>query len=180
MVDIETDLIDKCKKGDLNSFEVLINTYSSIVYNILFRILGNEEDAKDVSQEVFIKVYKKLSTFKGQSKFSTWLYRITVNSAKDFIKKRKDVVMVDNYEAIEREFTPTNDYHKKDDSMMINQGLRRLKDELREIIVLKDIQGFSYEEISGILDINIGTVKSRLNRARLKLREHLLDLADSY
>lgn len=179
MVDIDNNVIVKCKKRDLKSFEILINTYSRTVYNILYRMLGNEEDAKDISQEVFMKIYDKIHTFNMQSKFSTWLYRITVNCGKDFLKKRKDIT-VDNYKAIENQASIKNDYNDKDNKIVLEEGLRLLKDDLREIIILKDIQGFSYEEISDILNVKMGTVKSRLNRARLSLRSSLIDLGNSY
>ena len=184
MVDMENDLIAKCKKGDLNSLETLISNYSNKVYNILLRILGNEEDAKDVSQEVFIKVYKKITTFNGQSQFSTWLYRVAVNSARDLIKKRKvnmkhEDKNVDETKIARLDSDPSLIYESKEKSYMVLKGINLLNNEQREIIVLRDIQGFSYDEISVILGISIGTVKSRLNRSRLRLRDILMPKVDA-
>lgn len=181
MDDLEVKLLDKCMRGDLNSFEILIQTYSKQVYNILYRILGNEEDAKDVSQEVFIKVYKKLHTFHGKSEFFTWLYQITINSAKDFIKRKKVLLSVDDLSDAGHELSdkkggnPEESFMEVETKDAILKALLELKDEQRVIIVLRDIQGLSYEEISKVLEIGIGTVKSRINRSRMKLRQILTE-----
>lgn len=175
------DLMVKCKQGDLNSFEILIKSYSKQVYNILLRILGNQEDAKDVSQEVFIKVYRKINTFQGESEFFTWLYRITLNAAKDFTKKKKVHLSVNELNDSGHELpqdkgsNPEAVFVKVERKDAILKALMEIKEDQREIIVLRDIQGLSYEEISNILGIELGTVKSRINRARTRLREILIE-----
>ncbi|MPW24584.1 sigma-70 family RNA polymerase sigma factor [Alkalibaculum sp. M08DMB] len=178
---IELELLAKCIQGDLDAFGVLINKYSIQVYNTLHRILGNEEDAQDVSQEVFIKIYKNMHTFKGKSEFSTWLYRITINCAKDFNKKKKIDLLIDDTKDIEQEFSyekssnPEAAIEEVEKRELVLKELMKLKKNQRMIIVLRDIQGLSYEEISKVLSISIGTVKSRINRARIQLRQALLE-----
>lgn len=181
MDNFESQLISKCKNGDIQSFEILIDSYSKQVFNILYRMLGNEEDAKDVSQEVFIKVYKKIGSFHGKSKFSTWLYRITVNSGKDHIKRKKVDLPIDEFQNTKLESEPRKGsnpeaaFDETERSEIILKALMKLNEEHRVLILLRDIQGFSYEDIGKILKINIGTVKSRLNRGRIRLKDLLKD-----
>ena len=178
---LEQELISKSKKGDFLAFEILINKYSKQVFNILLRLLGNREDAEDVSQEVFVKVYKKLHTYKGNSQFYTWLFRIAINAGKDHLKKKKweyplETLGEDRFSfpqghSVGPEATVIN----KEKKELILRALMELKLEQRAIIILRDIQGFSYEEISGILGISIGTVKSRISRTRKTLKEKLIN-----
>ncbi|MFZ7120897.1 MAG: RNA polymerase sigma factor [Eubacteriaceae bacterium] len=182
---MDSNLIKKCKNGDISSFEILVNEYSRKVYNIVFRIIGNEEDTKDISQEVFIKIYKKIKTFKEQSELSTWIYRIAVNCAKDHLKKRKENIFVHDFNQsqnnmLSNEDIPEDNVESKENTEILINALDRLKQEQREIIVLKDIQDFTYEEISKILKISLGTVKSRLSRSRVRLRSILLEMDDCF
>lgn len=172
----EALILGACKNGDLKAFEVLIRTYEKKIYNLCYYTLKNKEDALDASQEVCIKIYKSIVKFKGDSKLSTWIYRVTYNTCLDYIKKRREDLCYE--EAIlTRE--------KSDggiEGILENRELRhdirlcilKLADEFRTIILLRDINGLSYQEIADILNLQVGTVKSRLSRAREALRSELI------
>ena len=180
---MESMLIEKSIQGDVASFEKLIVKYNRYVYNIAYRMMGNEEDAKDMSQETLIKAFKAISKFKMESSFSTWLYRITINVCKDEIRRRKETVL--SYDAeiadegtlkdiISDERTnPLLVYEKTELKSSIESALNKLSDDNKSVVVLKDILGYSYEEIGQILEIPIGTVRSRLNRSRSALKSIL-------
>ena len=180
---MESSLIEKSIQGDVASFEKLVVKYNRYVYNIAFRMMGNEEDAKDMSQETLIKAFKAISKFKMESSFSTWLYRITINVCKDEIRRRKETVL--SYDAeiadegtlkdiISDERTnPLLVYEKTELKSSIESALNKLSDDNKSVVVLKDILGYSYEEIGQILEIPIGTVRSRLNRSRSALKSIL-------
>lgn len=181
MNDIEDILIKKSKKGDIDAFEELIGNYQKKSYNIALKMLKNPEDAMDVSQEALIKVYKSIKKFENKSSFSTWMYRIVVNTCLDFIKKdKKNLLYLDKpieteegnikMEVIDDYNTPENLLEKKLTKKLVKDSINMLKDEYKSIIILRDMEGFSYEEISKILEIPIGTVKSRIKRARDNLK----------
>lgn len=169
MVEISRELIIKASEGDMNSFEEIYRLSSGFVYNVAFRIANNAKDAEEITQDVFIKIYKNLKSFGFRSSFKTWIYRITANAAINF-KKR-----------LLKEEDKRVDYEPRLNPEMVNKGkdyaseslvrflLSRLGPEHRACIVLREIEGFSYEEISNTLGININTVRSRLKRARKKL-----------
>jgi RNA polymerase sigma-70 factor (ECF subfamily) len=183
--DLEKLLIKKSQSGDVESFELLISSYDKRAYNIAYRVMGNEEDAKDMAQEAMLRVFRSLKDFKGQSSFSTWLYRIVTNVCLDELRRRKNdkyvsldsTIQTDSGEmhmelCSDRE-TPESVYEQVEQREVIKNAIRELNEEYRSVIVLRDIQGFSYEEISNILDCSLGTVKSRINRARTMLRDKL-------
>lgn len=180
----ETLLINKSKKGDIEAFEELIKEYKKVAYNIALRILKNKEDAEDISQESMIKIFKSIDKFNMESSFKTWLYRIVVNTCLDFKRKAKEnTISVDQpVQAGYDEFyidlkdeTPSTEeiIEKKQMKEMVMEAIYKLDDDFKTIIILRDINGFSYEEISEILSCNIGTVKSRISRGRHKLKEIL-------
>jgi RNA polymerase sigma-70 factor (ECF subfamily) len=180
----ETLLINKSKKGDIEAFEELIKEYKKVAYNIALRILKNKEDAEDISQESMIKIFKSIDKFNMESSFKTWLYRIVVNTCLDFKRKTKEnTISVDQpVQAGYDEFyidlkdeTPSTEeiIEKKQMKEMVMEAIYKLDDDFKTIIILRDINGFSYEEISEILSCNIGTVKSRISRGRHKLKEIL-------
>ena len=147
-------------------------------------MIKNQNDVEDLAQEVFIKVYKNLSKFKGDSSLYTWIYKITVNLCLDEVKKRKNIIYLDEKLEVEdgeleREL-PSSDktqvelYEEKELKEKLHKCIGKLPEKQRVMIVLRDIKGFSYEEISEITSVKLGTVKSQINRARLKLKE-LLD-----
>lgn len=182
MSNSEKELIRKAKNGDVYSFEKLIKDYQINVYNLAFRILGNKEDAYDVSQEAFIKVYKSIKNFKEESSFSTWLYRLVSNTCLDYLKKNKKVKTLNttissndnqniDLQIKDNSRTPDEVLETKEEIDMLISALNELSEQHRVVIVLRDIQGFSYSEISKVIKCSEGTVKSRLNRARWKLKD---------
>lgn len=177
----ELQLIKGAKNGEQYCFEQLILTYEKQVYNIAFQYLKNQESAKDVSQEIFIKVYKSINKFNEKSKFSTWLYRITVNTCLDHIRKNKHIVTEVSYQIDENRdinsdnLNPEAEILNKEKKEILYNSINQLKKEYKTFIILRDIQGFSYKEISNITQTSIGTVKSSLSRAREKLKTMLND-----
>lgn len=185
MSDNPNFLIDLAKKGDIIAFEKLIEDHQKKVYNIALRFMGNSEDASEIAQEAFIRVYRSLKNFKGKSSFSTWLYRIVVNICMDEMRKRKkqNIVYIDEIVQTEKgeyrheiesmENSPQQQVEINETRNEIYNAIKSLSDEHKAVIILKDIQGFSYEEIAAIMKCPEGTVKSRLNRARNILRNIL-------
>lgn len=172
----EKEFIAKCIEGNEKSFEQLISTYESKIYNMCCYMLKNKEDAMDAAQEVCIKIYKYIQKFKGDSKISTWIYRITYNTCVDFIKKRRNDVSYDEVIDLDshRESKVENIIESREMKLEIKRCIMKLSEDFKSIIVLRDIEGLTYVEISEILNIEVGTVKSRLNRAREALRNELI------
>lgn len=185
MSDLEKLLVKKSQSGDVESFELLISSYDKRAYNIAYRIMRNEEDAKDMAQEALFRVFRSIKDFKGQSAFSTWLYRIVTNICLDELRRRKNekYVPIDStiqtdsgelhMELCSDKETPERAFERDEQRELIKNAIDGLSEEYRSVIVLRDIQGFSYDEISVILDCSLGTVKSRINRARTILRDRL-------
>lgn len=182
----EKELIAAAKAGDERSFELLITQCKTKAYNIALRYLRNEEDAMDALQESFIKIYRHLDSFKEGSKFETWVYRIVVNTCNDMLRKNSGALAesIVRSDEEEEEYTlelpdpepgPQEVLLRREQAEQILAAMERLKPEQKEAIILRDIQGFSYEEISGMVNCSIGTVKSRINRARSRLRDILLE-----
>ena len=182
----EEDLIEKAKAGDVKSFEILIANYKKRAFNIAYRMLGNLEDANDVTQESFLKIYRSIDKFKGKSSFSTWLYSIVSNTCIDFIRRnrKKTTISIDtNYdedgyeiEIADEKNTTESLFEKKEIIRSIHDAINRLNHDQKIVIILRDIQGFSYFEISKILNISEGTVKSRISRGRKNLKNILEEM----
>ncbi len=177
MKDKEYKLIKKCSKGDLNAFEELIKKHEKKAFNIALKMLKNRDDAMDISQEAFIKVYKSIGSFNFKSSFSTWLYRVVVNTCLDFIKKEKKIVYsIDNpiqtkdgeihREIEDNKNIPEDIFEKKLNKQLVHNSIQKLNDIHKTAIILRDIEGFTYKEISEITDCSLGTVKSRIKRGR--------------
>lgn len=186
MSDNEALLLRKIKDGDVASFELLIKDYQVYAYNIAYRMMGNEEDAKDAAQEALIKVYKSIHKFKETSSFSTWLYRIVMNTCKDELKKRKEKVLSLDKEMetddgkMSREIgdeslNPSKIVERNEVSHVVQEAINTLPDANKMVIVLRDIQGLSYEEISQVIKEPVGTVKSRISRGRNQLKKILIE-----
>jgi len=179
----EKDLVRRAKRGDISAFEDLISGYEKKVYNTAYRFFNNAEDAMDVSQEIFIKVFTSLRRFREDSSFSTWLYRIAVNTCIDFLRKKREdvlpikeeIVMDDKIELGFHTELPEEFVEKQEAKQAIMKAISTLPEEQRICIILRDVQGFSYTEISDILSCSLGTVKSRLFRGRRALKENLKD-----
>ncbi len=186
MFENEKYLLEKSKEGDIEAFEYLVTKYQKKVFNIALRLLGNYDDASELTQEAFIKIYKSIKNFKEESLLSTWIYRIATNVCLDELRKRKKRWVLSLDEEIQSEDggihrqveddSPTPDVIAEinDTKNTINKAIRKLQEEHRIVLILRDLQGFSYEEIAKIINRPEGTVKSRINRARSELRELLL------
>lgn len=188
-MDSRTDemIIKAVVNGEVELFSLLIERYQDRVYSTTYRMLGNREDALDISQEVFLKVYKKLSSFNYNSAFSTWLFKITANKCRDLLRHRKTKInknkvsleqSQENGFQFEDDDNPEKSYLKKEAEKNIIQLINNLKTEFKEVIVLRDIEDFSYREISEILSIPPGTVKSRISRARKYLKDNIIKLRE--
>ena len=180
----EKALVQQAKAGDRNAFAALVSAYEGKIYNLALRYLGNREDAMDASQEVFLRVFRFLPGFQEESGFSTWIYRIGVNVCKDMLvkrNKRNELSLElpddeDDYRTVEvadERYDPQAIVEQSDLRESLASAIAELPQQQREMIVLRDIQGLSYEEIGQVLCLESGTVKSRLSRAREKLRNFL-------
>lgn len=172
-----TELIKKAQSGDLRAFEQLVEQHYTRIYNIALGIMGNPHDAEDAAQNVLIKIHRAIGDFKLQSKFSTWVYRITTNVCMDEMRKRKRNQSVSSDDLAEDAFgTDDAESHalRREDVESLRNAIAALKDEHRKVIVLRDINGFSYEEIAQLTGSSVGTVKSRINRARTALKDILV------
>jgi RNA polymerase sigma-70 factor (ECF subfamily) len=184
----EKQLVEKSQAGDIQAFEELVRQYQNKIYALAYRYMGNQEDAYDISQEVFLKAYRSLHSFDGASGFGTWLYRVATNVCLDELRRRKNkIVPLSLDEAVatrdgdeeEREIAdkaPPPDilYEKEEFSLYIQKLLEEMKPDQKNVIILRDIMDLSYEEITEVLNCSMGTVKSRLSRARNILKEKLL------
>ncbi len=175
-------LIKESLNGRSAAFGVLVRRHQDRLYNTVFRLLGNAEDAQDVIQESFISAYQSLNSFKGDSLFFTWLYRIAMNAAISLKRKKKSAVSLDSGSKLDLVIDPLDQsvdnqpgdaLQRQEDEARLQEALDRLSTEHRTVVVLKDIDDLKYEEIAEILDVPVGTVRSRLHRARLELRDLL-------
>lgn len=184
----ETELIKLCQKGDRDAFNILVEKYQNQVINIAYSMLSDREDACDAAQEVFVKIYRNIAGFKGKSSLSTWIYRIISNVCNDILRKRQkstnvisiSTALQEDEENKDMEITdtsPTPEEHLElsEQQRMVRAAIGELSVEYKEIITLCDIEQLSYEEISQVLKCPVGTVKSRLNRARNSLKKKLLE-----
>ena len=176
----EAQIVRRVLQGDVNAFEKLVTEYEKAVYAIALRMTGNAEDAADMTQETFIKAYNSLQSFRGDSKFSVWLYRIASNVCLDFLRSRsrKPTVSlsVEDDEGEETELDIADESQSPELLLergltrdAVRRGLEALPPDYRQILLLREIQGLSYEEIADTLSIEVGTVKSRIFRARKRL-----------
>jgi RNA polymerase sigma-70 factor (ECF subfamily) len=180
----EPALIQAARKGNLDAFNTLVLTYQHQVYNLAYRVMGEEAAASDAAQEAFISAYKNLKSFRGGS-FKSWLLRIVTNACYDDLRRRKrrpatSLDELTDGEDGEAEFDvpapedgPETIAQRHELVELIQQGITTLPDDQRIVLVLSDVQGMSYEEIAAMTNSNLGTIKSRLSRARAKLREYL-------
>ena len=176
-------LVERSKKGDREAFEHLVRLYENKVYTIAYRLMGNHADASDLAQDAFIKIYQALPNFRGDSSFSTWIYHITVNVCRDELRKRqrRPTVSLDEptgennntYEIRSHAPGPEEMLDRSETQAMIQECLNTLSDDYRTILVMREIQDLAYEEIAELLGCSLGTVKSRLSRARQALKEKI-------
>ncbi|MGH7771942.1 MAG: RNA polymerase sigma factor [Candidatus Binatia bacterium] len=177
--DPDKDLIHKIQGGDQSSFNQLVVKYRNRVMGVATRMLGDPAEAEDLAQDVFVKVYHALGGFKGEALFSTWLYRITANSCLNHRRRRKreDQVTggVDDPEPIFADggANPHALLERKELKSFLERAIRALPEEQRMVLILRDIEGLSYEEIAGSLGLELGTVRSRLHRGRLAVQANI-------
>lgn len=176
---MERELIEKCKNGDMESFNQLIELYQRRVFAVSFNMMGNEQDAYDASQEVFLKIYRSIGSFHGESAFFTWVYRMTKNVCLDMLRKRKASVSLspDEDGAVvqleAQEGNPGEHAEKNQMRQAVRKAIGELPDDLKTALVLRDIEGLRYDEIAQATGANLGTVKSRIARARAQLKKIL-------
>lgn len=187
----ERVLVDQCRRGDPEAFSRLVALHEAMVYNLAVRLLGDPEEARDVAQNVFLQVYRRLGQFEGRSSLKTWIYRVTVNQSHNrrrfWQRRRRDreeplheltgsrlARLADARPAA----SPFEETRRRERARRVQEGLLRLGFDHRTVLVLREIEGMSCEEIAGVLGVAEGTVKSRLARAREALRRQLVGLVE--
>jgi len=181
----DEELIARFQQGDNYAFDLLVKRYKDPLLNFVFRFLGNASEAEDVVQETFLRLFKNKHYYKEIAKFSTWIYTIAGNLAKTELRKRKrkKFFSIHQHAPEDRDFelpdtdaTPEEATDAQITDQIIQTAINKFSPKFKEVIILRDIQGFSYEEISEVINVPLGTVKSRVNRARLKLQDDLKSL----
>ena len=182
MID-KKELIRQAKSGNLKAYEEIIGLYEKKVFSTIYYMVKNDNEVEDIAQEVFIKIYKNLGNFKEESSLYTWIYRITVNVCIDELKKRKKVVYLDEkidtkdgeveLQLPDDSKSPTDIAEDNNLKDKLEKCIKKLPESQRMMIILRDIKGFTYMEIAEIMKMNLGTVKSKINRARASLKELL-------
>ena len=183
--DKEARFIAALRRRDERAFTILVTRYEDRVFNLIYRMLNNREEARDVAQDVFVSIFEKIDSYRGDAKISTWVYRVAANHAKNRVKylARRHDRKRDNFEDMHVQPTegrisaaiprPDQAAEATELSEFLQRTLATLDEEQRLVIVLRDIEGHSYDVISQITGLNLGTVKSRLHRGRLKMKEAL-------
>jgi RNA polymerase sigma-70 factor, ECF subfamily len=185
----EDQFLERLRLGDAAAFEQLVGEHSGDVYALLYRLTSDPEEARDLTQETFLRAFQSISRFRGDANLKTWIYRIAINQARNrwrwWRRRRRDVTVsldatdgqreqplaatLRNYDAID----PEQETLERERESQLREALLGLRHSYREAVILRDVEGFSYEEIAGTLQISIGTVKSRISRGRLELRRKL-------
>ena len=183
----ERDMIERASRGDAAAFNRLMEQHERRMYAVALRMCGNREDAQDCLQEAMLRVYRAIGGFKGQSSFSTWVYRITMNTCLDELRRKKNRQSTSLDSLLDMGWSPSDDTNAPEKQAMrselrrnLNRAIQELPEEMRSAVVLREIQGFSYEEIAHMLEINVGTIKSRISRGREKLREKMKENAELF
>ena len=179
----ERELVDRAKNGDQDAFEQLVLNNQNRVYTLALRMVNDREEAADLAQEAFLKAWQGLPSFQGDSSFSTWVYRLASNVCIDYLRKqkrRREVEPVLSLDDEESGWTEPADWDQDpqrqlERSRAVARGLEALPDHHRQVLALRELSGLSYQEIGQALELDIGTVKSRIARARLALRKILLE-----
>ncbi len=181
----DNSLITECRKGRTDAFGELVARHQDRLFNTVLRLVDNAEDARDVVQEAFLHAYQSLHTFKGDSLFFTWLYRIAFNTAISSRRKKRIVLSIqpagDDGNAIDpldpaESNRPGHALEMAEEERQVHAALARLSPEHRAVLVMKDMEGMKYEDMAEILGVPIGTIRSRLHRARLEMRDLLLKM----
>jgi RNA polymerase sigma-70 factor (ECF subfamily) len=170
--------VRRLQRGDTDAFEVLVRRHEKAIFNLVYRMLGNYDDAAETAQEVFLSAYRAIGQFRGESNFSTWLYRIALNHAttrrKSTALRQKRLAPIDASDMIDdTQLGPAETLEKKELRERVQRALNELEPEDATVILLRDLQDIPYEDVARVLKIPVGTVKSRLHRARQALKAHL-------
>lgn len=179
----DEQLILKFQKEDIDAFNEIVHRYKDKIVNFLYRYTGSREDSEDIAQEAFLRLYKSKHLYQEIAKFSTWFYTIAINISRTYLRKKKKyrTISINNYNEDEDKdyelpskiISPDESANAVNENYYIQKAIDSLEDIHREIIILRDIQDLDYEEISKIMDLPLGTVKSRINRARESLKVKL-------
>ncbi len=167
-------LVRRAQKGDTKAFDVLVERHYRRIFSLAFQMLGNSDDAADATQDTFVKAFEQMKSFRGDSAFSTWLYRIAVNTCRDFLRRPRPInfsQLTDNEHsefdpAIWTEPNPEDLLAQRERAELVHLALRQLPEEMQQVLALCDMQGLSYNEAAAVLGVPEGTLKSRLHRAR--------------
>jgi RNA polymerase sigma-70 factor, ECF subfamily len=170
--------VRRLQRGDIDAFEILVRRHEKAIFNLVYRMLGDYDDAAETSQEVFLSAYRAIGQFRGDANFSTWLYRIALNHAttrrKSTNMRQKRLVPLDGADVIDDgRIGPAETLEKKELRESVQRALNELEPEDATVIVLRDLQDIPYEDVARVLKIPVGTVKSRLHRARQALKTRL-------
>jgi len=178
-------LVQRSKRGDMEAFEELVRRYENKVYSIAYRFMGNHADASDLAQEAFLRLYQALPRFRGDAGLTTWIYHITANVCRDELRRRQraQVISLDNLPVSpeggdnpgNRRTHPEEELERRELQEQVQLCLNRLSDDHRLVLIMREMQGLSYEEMAQILQCSMGTVKSRLNRARQAFRKKMTE-----
>ncbi len=188
----DEELVGKAVKGDSVAFEQIVSKYEKLVYSICYRMFNNREDAMDCTQDTFIKVFKNMEKSIGKGSFKSWICTIATNTCLDELRKRnkKKIVSIDAHfnddtdnvkmEIPDTDPTPLDTLLNTESASILKEAINSLSEEDRAIIILRDIEGLSYDDIATSLNLSLGTVKSRLSRTRKKLQKKYLELLQQY
>ena len=182
----DRELVARAGAGDQEAFEQLVRDNQNRVYSLAVRLVGDREEAADLAQEAFLKAWQGLSSFQGESSFSTWLYRLTTNVCIDYLRRKKRRQEVEPAVSLDDEDSgwaepadagqdPQRKLEEAERSRALSRGLERLPEHQRQVLVMRELSGLSYQEIGAATGLDLGTVKSRIARARLALRKILLE-----
>ena len=190
MEETDINLVKLARNGDRMAFQKLVERYQRRIFGLCYGMVRNPDDAMDLVQETFVKVFKNLDRFEGQSSFYTWAYRIATNVSIDFLRKQKRQRTVDYDDAILRDddvedvgsllpsrlgVNPAKVYGRRELLEKIEEALGTLSDHHRQAILLREVEGLSYQEIADVMEVSIGTVMSRLHHARKNMQKHLAE-----
>ncbi len=185
----DEQLIARFQQEDEYAYDLLVKRYKDPLMNFIFRFVNDKTDAEDILQETFLRLYKNKHYYKEIAKFSTWIYTIAGNLAKTELrkKKRRNFFSIHNFMDTEKDYelpdkgvTPDREANSNITNSEIQKAIDKLSAKFKQVVLLRDVQGFSYEEIAQIVNVPLGTVKSRVNRARLKLQQDLKKIVSDY